>query len=561
MKNLNHIYLTSALILGLSQSVFSQITPENIWVTFENNADVPELIDGRLQSSNQEVQNLINEFHIISTEQALSNSKLESLQKVYDVTCMCDADELQARITESSTALTQPEDAPKYELLSVPDDYNVAFASDYALDLIDAPGAWTYSTGDTNIILGISDGNFHTTHQELKNQYVHINTYPSSNYYYQHGTAVAVTAAGNTNNGIGKSSIGYNCRMDLVSMSYNFIIQLAYDGARVINVSWTSGCSPNSYVQAVMTEVYDEGAIVVAAAGNGGTCGGASNLVYPSACNHVISVTSIGPNDNHERTIGNPATTHQHNVTVDIAAPGYDVGLTIQPGYYMTGNGSSFAAPYVTGTIGLMLSANPCMTFEEVEAVLKATAQNLDFLNPAYEGLLGAGRLNARDAVHQAYLTSCLPSNPGNGGNGGNGNGGSGQGGSTGPGTGAGNPNNPGTPGTTVGGGGIHTPSNPGEQVNETLPAPESEAGLNESVIDFNANVYPNPTIGSATITWNNSDNMELIVTDLNGSIISQQKVSSDMNKATIELDMRGLYFVRMVKDGQQIWLKKLIRT
>ena len=93
MKNFNQHLIITALIFGLGQSAFSQLTPENIWVTFENNSDVPELVDGKLQSSNEEVQRLINEFNISSVEQALPNSRKESLLKVYDLTCLCDADE------------------------------------------------------------------------------------------------------------------------------------------------------------------------------------------------------------------------------------------------------------------------------------------------------------------------------------------------------------------------------------------------------------------------------------------------------------------------------------
>ncbi|NRA11247.1 MAG: gliding motility-associated C-terminal domain-containing protein, partial [Crocinitomicaceae bacterium] len=89
-----------------------------------------------------------------------------------------------------------------------------------------------------------------------------------------------------------------------------------------------------------------------------------------------------------------------------ICAPGYDVALTVSPGWYLTGNGTSFAAPYVTGAIGLMLSLNPCLTPDEAEEILKVTADAIDALNPNYIGGLGAGRLNARAAVE--YITQNL---------------------------------------------------------------------------------------------------------------------------------------------------------
>jgi subtilisin family serine protease len=69
---------------------------------------------------------------------------------------------------------------------------------------------------------------------------------------------------------------------------------------------------------------------------------------------------------------------------------------------YTTGNGSSFAAPYVSGTIALMLSVNNCLTSEQVEMILKSTCVNIDAQNPSYVGLLGAGRLNAGAAVAMA---------------------------------------------------------------------------------------------------------------------------------------------------------------
>jgi hypothetical protein len=85
-----------------------------------------------------------------------------------------------------------------------------------------------------------------------------------------------------------------------------------------------------------------------------------------------------------------------------LCAPGYDVPLSTAPGFYSTGNGSSFAAPYVSGTVALMMAVNPCLSSDDIEFILKQTAFNLDALNPSYAGLLGAGRLDAAAAVNMA---------------------------------------------------------------------------------------------------------------------------------------------------------------
>ena len=523
MKLFNHHLITASLFLGMSQMAFSQMTTDNIWVTFEDESALPEMVERRLHSSNAKVQSLINTFNITSIEQALPDSKKESLLKVYDVVCLCDIDDLIREIDKDQTVLSKPEEAPNYQLLSDPDDYDVQFTDDYALDLIDAKGAWDYSTGDENTIIGISDGNFFIDHEDLEGEILSMNTSPSALNFYYHGTAVAATAAGTTNNGVGKSAIGYNCKMDLVSMNYSLVLQLSYGGARVINLSWSSGCTYSPYVQEIIDEVWGNGTIIVAAAGNGGTCGGPSNLVYPAANDHVIAVSSVGPSDNHERTINDSSTTHQHNSSVDICAPGYDVALTVSPGYYLTGNGTSFAAPYVTGTIGLMLSANPCLTFEEVEAILKATAVDIYGLNPSYINQLGAGRMDSKEAVKLALESSCGEQTPSFG---------------------------------------ADCESCSDTKVNHSTPR-ASDLGSSRMAQENNmieGSVYPNPTESSATVSWSSNENMTLYVTDLNGIVIHEQEVTAYMNQTKINIANRGVYFVRLVKGNQQVWLKKLVR-
>ena len=539
MKNLTKYCIAFILLTGFVQTGFSQLVSENIWVTFNNISDVPVTVDGHLYSSNTEVQNLINEFNISSVEQAVPSSTKEELQKVYNVTCFCDAELLSVRIKNGISSLYKPEIAPKYDLMSDPDDYNTTFSQDYALDLIDAKGAWEYTTGSVDVILGISDGNFYTDHEELETEYININTTASPVYYYQHGTAVATTAGGATNNGQGKSSIGYDCKLSLTSMNYNRVLELSYAGAQVINLSWASGCYNSSYVQAIVDEVYDNGTILVASAGNGGTCGGSTNLVYPAAHEHVIGVSSIGPQDNHERTIGDPTTTHQHNSSVDICAPGYDVALTVAPGWYLTGNGTSFAAPLVTGTIGLMLSVNPCLTFEDVEEILSNTAVNIDAQNPSYIGQLGAGRLNAKEAVKFALEFTCdtgvdLGGDP----------------------TGNGGTTDPVTP-VTVSSHDVSKEESTGGEINSTANVSDDlQAELNV----VNVNLFPNPTTNTSKITWNFDKPMTLNVFNMNGSLVYQEELRPEVRESIISVEEKGVYFILIENNGQTEWSGKLVK-
>lgn len=108
---------------------------------------------------------------------------------------------------------------------------------------------------------------------------------------------------------------------------------------------------------------------------------------------------------------------HTLNESVDILAPGYqvfgypkiiydcvgdldpDVNAIHQSGKY--GSGTSSAAPFVTGTIGLMYTVDQCLTSKEVEAILKLTAKDVESnsVNSNFVEYIGAGKLEAGDAV------------------------------------------------------------------------------------------------------------------------------------------------------------------
>lgn len=378
--------LTLVTILTTTINVLSQ---DNIWVKIPN-----------YEIKRTEVLNVISDLNITNIKKAFPSSRNSELQQVYQITCNCDVNELLVR-TSKNNNFVRPEMGPEYQTLDTPNDYLI-YGYDYALNSIKAEQAWDITHGDTSVVIAISDVNYYINHEELGGKIVY-RTVENYNTDYTHGTAVAITAAGNTNNWAGKSSIGYNSKLQLRSMDYNELLDATYSGAKIINTSWASGCYFNYYAQEVINEVYNNGSIVVAAAGNGGTCGNPSNEVYPASFEHVISVTSVGPNNNHERYVGNPNSTHQHNLKVDISAPGYYVMISTAPGQYITGNGTSFAAPMVSGTIALMLSVNHCLTPDQIEYILKQTADSTIYnVNQNYVDLLGAGKLNAYKAVEMA---------------------------------------------------------------------------------------------------------------------------------------------------------------
>ena len=390
MKNLKNLITTTLISLV---TVLSFAQKSSVWATAEN-AD-------QLQKNPQFIS-ILTELHTdLTYYKAFPSSKQKSLQNVYEFTCGdCDVTDLYVALSRIN-GLKGVEYGPTYETLEVPNDYSLVSTTNWALDLIGAQTAWGITHGDTSVKVAVSDQNFYKNHEELTGK---IKYYDNTNTATKtHGTAVATIVAGNTNNSVGLASIGYNTTLSLYRMNYNDMLVASYNGAKVINLSWASGCSFNTYAQQAIDEVYNNGTFIVASAGNGTTCGGPNSLVYPAAYNHVFAVTSVGSQDNIEKTIGNPNTRHQTNASVDICAPGHNVPLTAAPGWYLNSSGTSFAAPYVTGTVALMLAVKPDLTNNEIDSILRLTAKNIDTLNQSYIGKIGAGRLNSGLAVQTVW--------------------------------------------------------------------------------------------------------------------------------------------------------------
>jgi hypothetical protein len=393
------ITLLFALILGgLTHYTFGQRS--KVWAQINDLSAIPVVnADGVLSSSNVAFNATISSHSITSVIQALPASKQEKLQRVFEIECECTEEVLLNALT-AIPFISGIEQAPNYQVLYTPNDYNLGVANNYALDLINAQGAWDLTQGNASFIIGISDQNVNPAHEELTGKIVSYNAANTAT--PTHGNAVCAIAAGNTNNNLGLSSIGFNSSIAFYQMNYNELLAATYSGIRVLNLSWTSGCFFNQYEQDVVTEVYNNGTFIIAAAGNGNTCSSADALVYPAAYAHVFAVTSIGDLDNHEQVSGDPLSTHQHNQMVDLSAPGYNVAIVPANGWYLNSTGTSYAAPFVTGTVALMLAVNPCLGNLDIEFILKNSAINIDALNPMYAGKIGSGRLNAAAAVLMA---------------------------------------------------------------------------------------------------------------------------------------------------------------
>ena len=170
-------------------------------------------------------------------------------------------------------------------------------------------------------------------------------------------------------------------------------------GATVVNMSY--GGEDFCQLELVAIQgAYDAGITLVAGAGNDG----ASTPFYPAAYGAesndslVIAVAGVIRS-------GSKAADSNYGDWVDISAP-FVVRSIDRHGGYETDGGTSFSAPLVSGLIGLMMS-NQGWTRESAVSIVLATADNIDDVNPSYQGLLGAGRINADRATsltNMSYL-------------------------------------------------------------------------------------------------------------------------------------------------------------
>jgi serine protease AprX len=203
---------------------------------------------------------------------------------------------------------------------------------------------------------------------------------------------------------------------------------------RVVNLSVAAGVY-ESYRTDPLTlaarRAVEAGLVVVSAAGNLGVAANGSvqygGVGAPGNAPWVIAVGASSHNGTSDRSDDTVAAFSSRGPSAidfeskpDLVAPGVGIESLAEAGStlynqkplmrlwgtvptatepYLSLSGTSMAAPVVSGTIALVLQANPALTPNQVKAVLEFTAENRDGYDAFTEG---AGFLNARGAVELA---------------------------------------------------------------------------------------------------------------------------------------------------------------
>ncbi|HHR85754.1 MAG TPA: peptidase S8, partial [Candidatus Acetothermia bacterium] len=298
----------------------------------------------------------------------------------------------------------------------------------WGIERIQAPQAWTCTTGSQDVVVAVIDAGIDTTAPQLQgkiwtnpqeilgngidddhNGYVddghgwdfrdNDNSSLSGSKIHWHGTFVAgIIAAQPGKDKAAGVAPGVRI-MDLRLLDsknlfygsdwkkYAAAIDYAVDnGADIINMSIYSNGRPPLVLEQALKRAVNRGVIVVGIAGNDGK----SQVSYPGKYPSVLAVSATDRSD-HLASFSN------YGSDVAVAAPGEKVTSVFPGGYAGTSSGTSFAAPHVSGTLALILSSHPGISSAQAIALLEGTS--IDLGNTGADRQFGAGLVDAASAV------------------------------------------------------------------------------------------------------------------------------------------------------------------
>jgi thermitase len=281
-------------------------------------------------------------------------------------------------------------------------------------DDIHALDAWSYSQGAGQTV-AVVDSGIDLAHDDLAGQIA-----PGGRNFVQgmspsdlsdplgHGTHVSGTIAARGNNAIGVVGVAPGAKVlplravDNRGDAFDSWIAQAFDyagelGVRVVNASLGGEGSGPSLTLASAIAAHPD-TLYVAAAGNGGTDGVGDNNDVRSAlpCNvPQPNVVCVGASDYNDQRA--PFSNYGAK-TVDLFAPGVEVGSTWPGGGYRFQDGTSMATPHVAGEAALLLAAAPSLTSQELKDLITGTVDG----RPTLSGLsVSGGRANAGAALRR----------------------------------------------------------------------------------------------------------------------------------------------------------------
>ncbi len=219
--------------------------------------------------------------------------------------------------------------------------------------------------GGKGVVVAILDTGIDAGHEELTGRVkaeVNFTDSSGTDDVNGHGTSVAGIIAATRNNGKGIAGIAPEVDLLNIKVADDHGLCQAEDvakgvlwavnrGADIINISLQIK-EPSSQLEKAIAYAWDQGAVIVAAAGNNADF----TVVYPACNEDVIAVTALDQ-DNRRAVLAN------YGDWVDVAAPGLEIITTAPGNDYSLETGTSFAAAHVSGLAALLF--NTVLDFNE----------------------------------------------------------------------------------------------------------------------------------------------------------------------------------------------------
>jgi hypothetical protein len=291
---------------------------------------------------------------------------------------------------------------------------------------IDAPEAWTFTTGNPAVIVVVIDVGVDQGHLDINqapgndftNEPGAVRDGGPVNVCDNHGTAVAGVATAIINNSRGTVGVAPGARIASARAMKSIVLpngncpgtfdaqfQWTVDalewaesiGARITNNSNFYNM-PSGMISDKYQETRDNGMIHFAIAGNDSS----AFVRYPGSLPSVNAVSAI-------TWSGDLAAFSNWGPEVAFTAPGYAIFTTDRSGVagysvddITIGFGTSFAAPMLAGSAALLLSHFPALTVERLEGYLELSA--IDLGPHGVDEFFGNGLANAHIALKVAAI-------------------------------------------------------------------------------------------------------------------------------------------------------------
>lgn len=314
---------------------------------------------------------------------------------------------------DMTSSLTSPEDAR------------------WNLEQINAIAAHERGFLGSGVVIGLIDTGVDWEHPDLKSRWRGDRLRPEGNWFdvvsgkampYDndgHGTCVAGILVGANGTGVAPKaqwiavkafdSLGHSNADWLLAAGEYMLSPLDANGIPqpqlapdIINNSWGLSTGLNEWYRPMVQAWVAAGIIPVFAAGNVPTPGSLNN---PASYPESLAVASIGRNQERSYFSAQGPPPYPWLIKPEISAPGENIRTTKAGGDYIYINGTSAAAPHVSGAAAVLLSMDPTLSPPELKAMLIQAAAPLTDIrymtSPNYG--YGYGLVNVGKAVNLGF--------------------------------------------------------------------------------------------------------------------------------------------------------------